>query len=512
MKKYSYIACVLALSHALGACINDKGNYTYLSEEEVMPVRISNIETSYNILAARSLVLTPVVEGIDNEDDYEYLWYIYGTGLSRSGWKDTIGREKTLDYRASIPSGTYQITYRVKNKNTGLCAYFRTDVRVTAEFSRGWFITKEQDNVTDLDLITPDGQVVPDLLRSINGSGVPGRAIKSTYVPYGYNYVQTNPDGTVTLFENQQILFVITESDFHVVSGETLERYATFDESFYELPAVKKPRDVVVGYMCVQLLNDGKLHEMPVLYANAARFGNPLLGSTSVAPYFFRHTARGNLLFDQDSRSLKVSVFWQPSLQALADTETSLISCNNMEYDLIFMQEQAAFYTLTRQGLALFKHRTTGKYYGAMLNADWMNEFKNPIASFVEVPAECQGITRATVRAVNNINDVIYYSDGGNTVGMYNLSNGVEKPVILAFDEGESVASLEHVSYYASSTATASPDCLVVLTNKAGGWKLYLYPFEGYTSDVTGTPDEIHAGQGTARDVFYRADNSPATN
>jgi hypothetical protein len=511
MKKYIYTVA-LALGCALNACIDDKGNYTYSSEEEVMPVRISNIEPTYNVLAARSLVLTPALEGIDNEDDYEYLWYIYGTGLSRSSWKDTIGREKTLDYRVNIPTGTYQITYKVKDKRTGLCAYFSTDIRVTAEFSRGWFVTKDRDNVTDIDLITPDGQLVPDLIRGANGSGVPGKAIKSTYVPYGYNYVRPNPDGTVTLFEYQKVIFVVTELDVHVVSGENLERYATFDDSFYERPAVKKPQDVVVSFMCAQLLNDGKLHEMPIYYANAARFGNPLLGSTSIAPYFFRHTAKGHLVFDQDSRSFKTSVFWQSSLQALADTETSPVSCNNMEYDLVFMQEQSFYYTLTRQGLALFKHRTTGKYHGALLNADWMDEFKNPIASFVEVPAESQEITRATLRAVNNVNDVIYYSDGGNTIGMYNISNGIEKPDILAFDEGESVTDIEHVSYYAKITETPSPDCLAVLTNKAGGWKLYLYPFVGYTADVVNAPYATYAGEGNARDVFYRTDDSPSTN
>jgi hypothetical protein len=510
MKKYT-ITCALALGYALNACVDDKGNYIYSSEEEIMSIQISNIETNYNLLAGQSFVLAPVVEGIDNEDDYEYLWYMYGIGTSRSGWKDTIGREKMLDYLVNVASGTYQITYKVKDKTTELCAYFSTDVTVTTSFSQGWFVTKDQDNVTDIDMITPEGQLTPNLIRTINGSGVPGKAIKSTYAQHGYNYVQQNPDGTVTLFQYQKVIFVVTESDLHVLSGESFKHYATFDESFYELPAVKRPRDVVVGVMCATLLNDGKLHEMPLIYANAARFGNPLHGSTSIAPYFVRHTANGYLVFDQDSRSFKVSVFWQPSLQAIADTETSLISCNNMEYDLIFMQERSAYYMLTEQGLALFKHRTTGKYYGALFNSRWMN-FSNPIVSFVEVPDESQGVTRATLWAVNNINDVLYYSDGGNTVGMYNISNGIEKPAILVYDEDESVASIEHVSYYAHITDAPSPNCLAVLTNKAGNWNLYLYHFEGYTADVENVPNETYTGEGNARDVFYRTDNSSSVN
>ncbi|MDR0765434.1 MAG: hypothetical protein LBF09_00655 [Odoribacteraceae bacterium] len=511
MKKYIHAATALLLACILSSCIDDKGNYLYIDKEEIAPVQISNIDKEYTVLTGQSFTLDPLVEGIDNEDDHDYLWCIYGIGLSRTGWKDTIGREKNLDYHVTISSGTYRVTYKITSKHTGISAYFSTDVRVISDFSHGWFITKDSDDVTDVDMIDMDGRIFPDLVRSINGSGVPGKAIKTTYIPNGYNYVEPNPDGTVNLHEYQKAFFIVTESDFNVVSGENFKRYANFDESFYELPATKKPRDIVVGTLCANLLNDGKLHEMPVVYANAARFGNPLIGSTSIAPYFFRHTANGYLAFDQESCSFKVSVFWQPSLQAVAEDETSPVSCNNMEYDLVFMQEQAAFYSLTKKGLALFRHRGTGTYHGAVLDARWM-DFSNPIASFLEVPAGSQGVTRASLRAVHNINDVIYYSDGGNTIGMYNVSNGVEKSDILVYDEGESVASLEHVSYHSSSTALPSPDCLVVLTNKAGKWKMYLYNFTGYTADVESTPYQIHEGEGNARDVLYRAPASPATN
>ncbi|MDR2414859.1 MAG: hypothetical protein LBD64_07745 [Odoribacteraceae bacterium] len=509
MKTYTRVAILMACF--LYSCINDKGNYRYLDMDEIAPASISNIENEYTVLSGQSFALDPLVEGINNEEEYEHLWYIYGIGFSRSGWKDTIGRERNLDYRVTIASGTYRVTYKITSKNTGVSAYFSTDVRVISDFSRGWFITKDNGSVTDIDMIDMDGRVLPDLIQAMNGSGVPGIAVKTTYIPNGYNHVEQNPDGTVTLHEYQKVFFVISESDFNVISGENFKRYAAFDESFYELPATKKPRDVIVGTLFVNLLNNGKLHEMPVLYANTARFGNPLIGSNSVSPYFFRHTSNGFLVFDQESRSFKVSAFWQPSLLPVAERADAPVSCNNMEHDLLFMQEQAAYYSLTSRGLALFKHRETGTCHGAVLDAKWM-DFDNPISSFIEVPAESQGVTRAAIRAVHNVNDVIYFSDGGNTVGMYNVSNGVEKRNILAYDEGESVASIEHVSYHASISANPSPNCLAVLTNKAGRWKMYLYRFTGYTSDLESAPYEVHEGEGNARDVLYRDPGSPATN
>jgi hypothetical protein len=511
MKKQIYLACALVLGCMLHACIDDKGNYTYLDREDVTSIQISNIEENYSVLTGQPFTIEPVVEGIDNEEDYEHLWYIYGISISR-GWRDTIGREKALDYLVNIVSGTYEITYKIKNKKTSISAYASTSLRVTTDFSQGWFITKEQDNVTDIDMVSLDGRLSSNLISTINGSGVPGKAIKSTFEPMGYNYVQQNPDGTVTLFNYQPVFFVITESDLHVIGGNNFTRYATFEESFYEVPAVKKPREVLSGVMCAVLLNDGKVHEMPIIYANAARFGNPIQGSTSISPYFFRHLSKGFLAFDQESRSFKVIVFWQPFMQSLSDDATSLVPCNNMDYDLVYMQEQAAHFSLTEKGFAIFRHRETGKYYGAVLNDEWVN-FKNPIVSFIEIPAESQEVTRATVRGVNSLNDVIYYSDGGNTVGQYNVINGIEKRNVLVYEAGETVAAIEHTFYRPFEEHAASQNCLSVLTNKAGKWTLRLYKFMGTTADVeTTTPYATYTGEGNARDFLFRTFDSVATN
>jgi hypothetical protein len=509
MKTNTPLAILLAI--VLASCINDKGNYTYLTREQVMPLHVTNINKEYSLLAGQPFTLAPVVEGIDDPQNHEYLWCIYGVGLNRTGQKDTIGRQPALDYRVNLPSGTYQITYTITNKTTNLRVSTNIGIRVITDFSSGWFITKDQDNITDIDLVNDEGRTFTNLIQSLNGSGIPGKAIKTTYVPGGYNYVQNNPDGTVTPLNNQKIFFVITETELAVISADNIKRYATFDQSFYETPDTKAPRDVLVGSTCANLLNNGKLHEMPIAYANAARFGAPLIGSADIAPYFFRHTARGYLAFDRQTSTFMVSTFWQPSLRPLTDEPTSIIPSNNMEHDLLYMQEQAAYYTLTRRGLALFKHRPTGTYHGAILDDNWMN-YKNPIITFVQVPDASAGITTATIRAVNNINDVLYYSDGGNTIGLYNITNGLEKPAIITYQPGETIAAIEHVTYHVTINATPSPDCLAVLTNKDNKWTLHLHHFIGYTADVEKTPYQTYTGDGNARDILYRAPNSPATN
>ena len=66
-------------------------------------------------------------------------------------------------------------------------------------FARGWYVTKDENRVTDIDWVDLQGEVHPNVLASINGEGVTGEALKTTYMGGRYNYEQENPDGTVTL-------------------------------------------------------------------------------------------------------------------------------------------------------------------------------------------------------------------------------------------------------------------------------------------------------------------------
>ena len=136
---------------------------------------------------------------------------------------------------------------------------------------------------------------------------------------------------------------------------------------------------------------------------------------------------------------------------------------------------------------------------------------KNPFVNFVTVP-EGHEVVKGKLFATNCTNDVLYFSDGGNTVGMYNVSNGIEKKAILTYPAGENVGYIRHISYTTYNAGDQSLDCLAVLTNSTAGWKVYLYHFIGKTADIETPHYQSFSGKGTGKNVLFRGLNAYGIN
>ncbi len=502
MKKRFIIYIGLLTGIILSACVKDDGNYDYLDISEITPGDVSGIETFYNVNSLDRLHITPDVSRIKNDEDFEYYWVVWGTNSNVSDWKDTIGYEKTLDYVVTLTSGTYKLAFQAKNKQTGISVYFLTDVTVASVYSEGWFVTKSENGTTDLDLVKKDGTLYSDILQSVNGEGVPGEGLK-TYYQWGYyTQQQENPDGTVTNLENQKVMYVLTDSDMRVYNAEDMQLFKTFEDAFFEVPK-KAPQDMYLGLVGQFVMNNGKIHWIK-LGGNIGKFGFPVLGDYNAAPFNMGGMDRGILIFDKNSSSFKGVPYGNTELLTLT-SEPGQQDCNNMNCDLIFMDEQAAFWGITQGGIALLKHKEKDEYYGAMLKMDWASG-KNPFVNFVTVPAG-RAVVKGKLFATHCTNDVLYFSDGGNTVGMYNVSNGIENEAILTYPAGESVACIRHVSYTTSAAGDENLECLAVLTNSTAGWKVYLYHFVGKTADIETPHYDSFSGKGTGKNVLFRGLN-----
>ena len=75
MKKIINLLLLLNCIFLLGACIDDKGNYTYQDKDEVLPIQISGLENAITIPQGNVLKLSPVVEN-DDPSRYTYSWFV----------------------------------------------------------------------------------------------------------------------------------------------------------------------------------------------------------------------------------------------------------------------------------------------------------------------------------------------------------------------------------------------------------------------------------------------------
>ena len=91
---FNNIMTILLGVTLFGACIDDKGNYDYLSENDVMPAEISNLEDEYSVIFGSSRRFEAKVDHVEGVENLRYMWYMY---KQNSGKRDTLGYGKVLD-------------------------------------------------------------------------------------------------------------------------------------------------------------------------------------------------------------------------------------------------------------------------------------------------------------------------------------------------------------------------------------------------------------------------------
>ncbi len=508
MKTNIFIFWSLVVVVLLGGCVEDDGNYDYKDRSEVELGEVTGIKEFYGVNSLERLLITPSVERITRDEDYEYYWCVWGSGTNRTNYKDTIGREKQLDYTVNLKSGTYELVFQAKNKETGVSVFRKADMTVASVYSEGWFVTKTVDGQTEIDLVKKDGTLYSDILKAANGVSLPGKALKTFYQSSMYKVQIDNPDGTVTKLNNEKVMYVLSENDMRIYNADDMKEYRRYENAFFEAPATRKLQDAYLGVTGQFLMNNGKIHWID-LSGGISIFGFPMLGEYDVAPFNMGSVNVGMLVYDNLSCSFK-DVPYSNSRMVDLKSEAGQTDCNHMNCDLIFMDEQTAYYGLTTGGVALLKSRDKEEYYATMLNMNWKSG-KNPFVSLNKVEDGC-AVRKGKVFAPNNYNNVLYFSDGGNTVGMYNVSNGLEKEDMLTYPEGESVVFIRHISYTTYSAGDQSLECLAVMTNSKAGWKVYLYKFVGRTAEIEQPEYQFFSGKGEGKHVLFRGLNAQEIN
>jgi hypothetical protein len=507
MKNMKYLPAALLL--LLGACIDDKGNYAYTDAGTLAPAAVSGISAEYTMQMMDTLRLAPTLAEGASEEDHDFLWYIYTTTMAR----DTISRERELSYLVTVtPALDYRIALQVTNKKTGLYKYYYTILKVVSPFDEGWYVTKDTDGVTDIDLVYPDGRVVSDLLAHVNGEGVPGEGIACADARK-ISVTMTLPDGRDTIYGDHNCLYVTTRSTVQLYDIESMSLMHRADGLFIETPERLAPGGVSCTPDVKAFFNDSVSYAMDtrgVATNNIGKWGAATPGSRVDPTNMVRSFMSPILVFDPDSRSFKV---FRPTTGVYAAIRAGgtggTPDANNMDYSMIFMKEKAE---LTQGGVAIMKKLGEERYYGVTINGlvaglygMWENPtasatmLRNPIANFTEIPSGSNVLGARLYGTHRNMN-VLYFSRGDNEVWYYNLTSGGEEKV-ATYPAGEQVTYVHTIARYIGSTVYN----LAVLTSAGGDWKLYIYDYQPSSPLVVEEPVAVYSGQGTPRHVFYRS-------
>lgn len=186
MKRFYMIILTLLTVIGLGSCYEDKGNYDY---DWVASAQVLNFEESYTYTVGDAMTLRPDLvfqkqDGMEihvaaedrfDDTEYEYYWIAirYDNNQQRF-FRDTIGRERNLNYIVNLPAEKYLVEYHVYNKEHDLRWISKFDLKVTLSAPEGWLLLEDKDGIAELSIYAVMGDGSLRMVHNVlSASGIP---------------------------------------------------------------------------------------------------------------------------------------------------------------------------------------------------------------------------------------------------------------------------------------------------------------------------------------------------
>lgn len=493
----------------MAGCVDDKGNYDYEAAGDITPIITTGIEPSYTAIMLNQLVIEPQIEGSD--EDYEFYWVTYPSGVTTIGKRDTIGTERKLDYTVALAPGSHKVIFQVKDKETGVSAFQSTIVGVTGQFGTGYFVTKNVGGRTDIDFINAEGTVSTNVLQTINGTDLPGKPLKITMTDR-YSY----PDADGVRINWVNTIVVSTDEAAAIYNGSDLKTLFDWEHMFMESPAVSKPQGVWGHGSGFMLLNDGKIHATNAYNQSPGTFGYayPEEG-LKLSP--MACAATSNMMFFDENSGALVGYSGGTDRYAYKTPFAGYEQHHYTNQELIWMGTQHNYNSSASRAFALLRSKDDGKIRLVDAAAGSFNTYRALVYyGSYEVPA---GFTvgDGTIFCCKggNGNSAIYYSMGDNNVSYYNYNNQTQKLNALSIPADEKIVFIKHKYDGLCNGIMLKPHALndadltdwnsfLVLSTKGDNWTLRVYDMVGATPDIEATPKATYTGTGEAVSVMPR--------
>lgn len=499
--KYLFLFGLLLLG---ASCINDSGNYDYISENEILPVTISGLPERYSIGRSELLHFAPEVKMGKESERYTYSWFITEattTGMypSRRHLADT----KDLNYEVLLDAGSWLLSFEVADRERDIYKRHEIKLSITASpINVGWYVLKDINDKTDFDYINKEGQMYADALKLTDNEQLDGKAVSMAYQSGYYYQLFPNADGTSTLLGGQKVFHILSTKDIRVIDANNMVLFKTFDDLFYSTPEKCEPQNITFVSPYLFLMNAGKIYSI-----NGASKHYGIFGAFTVGDYdFFDRVAlaKGSslLTFDKKTNSFCTVLVGGTYADPMADKPAESIvkgpaSVTNMPYSLVEM-ESGEWTSSGVSVFALMQHVSTGEYYLAQLF--YAGSTAYPITDFNLVPSESL-LLNADFIAAPTTGSFVYFAKDNKVYSYVGASGETEKErLMLELAPNEKVASIKH--FYVSNTYE-NYNYLAVLTNVDSKWKLRIYTPKGVGEIEPGVVME-YEGEGNGRYVMYR--------
>ncbi len=500
MMKNIFIASLLGACLLLASCAKDKSNYDYKPKEKISVTGIENTYTK--ISEAERLTLSPTVTSTDPNADFEYMWGMYETSVQGSApVLDTIARTKNLDYLIKRPAKTWVLVFRVTNKKTGYSEHINSNINVVTQFTRGWYVAKDDGTNSDLDLFLTPTNIIPSIedrkdnvYSAVNGKKLEGKASMLTFL----SAYKSTANGTLG---NTRALFIATEKDVSGTNINTLKEIRGFNALFYQAPTVKSPSVVIMASSANYLINNGQCHSIYAMSANTGQFGVAKIKDDLNTPYFLSkyfltNASSDPYFFDETSSSFLMGTGTGAVMTSVSNLATTTMSANNNNKKLLYMGLKSG--GSTPLGYAVFQDKTnTGLKILSQINPS-----KTAFNIVNDTLATTDKIYNASRFTLIEADENMIYFVLGNQVYSRNLTNKFEQ-LQFTVPAGEEITFIRHRKYTVTADLPFNYNYVMIGTKVGDNYKVRM--FTKSSGNLATTPVFTLEGKGIVRDVMYMA-------
>lgn len=152
---YVLISCLLLM-----ACYEDKGNYDYITPNDIT---IDLGEGSTNLLAyvGEEFSFTPKkFEWLNPQDSASFeFWWENSTQLTEEGEIQVLGRERTLTF-TPVKTGRQMVQLCARDTRTGIITTVSIGIEVKSPYERGWAVLSSENDQSIISLIRPEYETI----------------------------------------------------------------------------------------------------------------------------------------------------------------------------------------------------------------------------------------------------------------------------------------------------------------------------------------------------------------
>lgn len=493
--KQLYIAALLTLGTCV-ACVDDSEE-TY---RDKLDIRVENINQDIRVNIGSRLEIAPKIYPEDRT--YECFWGVANKS-NQYTTIDTLSHERNLDYVVSLNTGNYTLRFCAKDTETGIFSYTEYNLSVETDMSTGWWVLKENEHGTDVDLFTPDKKIA-DIVYSRNGKALTGKPVDLAYTA---NYFVFDP--TTDTDVNTTVVFLASEQDLAAINYYTGKVVKEYEELFYELPAQRNVEAIFKGASDVHLLADGDLYTMPIskFSPHYRQFLIKHSGEYTLSPYRVASGWTNPMLFDEASSSFCIAD--RGVTELVYGKETASPPHRNLNMDLIYMGGRTTGASGGENGYAILKKKGEESYTLAYIDATRSSSnLSSSSASNHCIVLETKSlpntmdVLKADIRAMSQDNDIIYYTKD-NQVYSCNLETLEERAQNIDLNAGETITYMEYTKFMPYGKNDLWFNYLMIGTKTGtGSYKLYMHPIQAGTIQPAAN---VYEGTGEIKRAIYIA-------